>query len=154
MASWYLDLRATGGHYAPASLEQIKVFVSTIYQTDTQVTTPDLVLVNPTRQVNFAEWNPNATQLAIINEDRALRIWDARTGQKLLVINDAMDATWSPDGTKLAVRDSQGETRIVNAENGEVFDTLGTLSQWPMWSPDSTRIADVSNGVLAIWGRD
>ena len=115
---------------------------------------PALMLASTATWITSVVWNPDTTRIATTSEDKVLRVWDARTGRVLFTVDDVSSAIWSPDGTRLAVHGELPATRIVSAESGEVLGMIDTLSPSVDWSPDSTRIADVSSGVLTIWGQE
>jgi WD40 repeat protein len=61
-------------------------------------------------------FSPDGTRLATVGFDNTTRLWDASTGQELLILTgnelNTASVRFSPDGTRLAVSGGDGTVRI------------------------------------------
>ena len=106
----------------------------------------------------FVLFSPDGTILASECEDE-LRLWNARTGETLLTIEDERYdsvVAFSPDGTTFIVTDWDGDSdiRLWDVATGEHL-TL-EYERWNeptdvLFSPDSTTLAVVSEGDFRLW---
>ncbi|MCX6101269.1 MAG: hypothetical protein NTV92_07595 [Candidatus Bipolaricaulota bacterium] len=50
-------------------------------------------------------WSPDGTRIATASSDGTARIWDAQTGNQLLILEQGTESrwgiAWSPDGTRV-----------------------------------------------------
>lgn len=96
--------------------------------------------------VQAIAYSADGARLASVGRDKALRVWDPRTGERVASVQ--LDATptavaFSPDGAWLAVGFSELQVQLVNLAEAKVTLTLahpnviGALA----FSPDGTRLA-------------
>jgi WD40 repeat protein len=112
--------------------------------------------------------SPNGREIAAVDENGYITIWDSTTGQKLRRFRGQSKAIWCvafrPDGALLATGDRSGQVKIWDALSG------GELRAWTMpghgsyigaiaFSPDGSRLAFAHNredsskvrSTIAIW---
>jgi WD40 repeat protein len=95
-------------------------------------------------------WSPDGKKILTTSVGgNGATIWDAETGEKILVFKEHSGgigfSTWSPNGQRIATGDFSGVAKIWDAETGAVllsfsFPVGGFLFQVD-WSPDGTRLA-------------
>jgi WD40 repeat protein/tetratricopeptide (TPR) repeat protein len=71
--------------------------------------------------INSVSWHPKEDRIASGGDDGSVRIWDAVSGQTLLIL--PLDAAvtqveWSPDGMMLAAKDENGRITLWDASEG------------------------------------
>ena len=115
-----------------------------------------------TRTPVFVEWSPDGKHIASGGLDETVHIWQAATGQHVLLYREHSKAIpvsaisivrWSPDGTRIASSDTFAHIRIWNVANGQTTTTytnyaaslFGAGAYSLSWSPDGARIAFASN---------
>jgi WD40 repeat protein len=118
-------------------------------------------------------WSPDGSRLMTTGGNdqvgapaNPIRIFDAESGEELLVIDEHAGniwwGSWSPDGRRIATGSSDGTTRIWDAATGAELLTLDTPNNWansPEWSPDGRFLAiglfsfdeDTESGVWRVW---
>ncbi len=116
------------------------------------------------RGASCVAWRPDDARLVTGGSDLTLRIWDAESGEQLLVLRgheawiDEVD--WSPDGGRIASSADDGTVRVWDAETGEELLVLAheteNVARRPVyevaWSPDGSRIASAGrDSFLKIW---
>nr|WP_249731943.1 TIR domain-containing protein [Roseococcus sp. SDR] len=102
---------------------------------------------------------PDGTRLASAGDDGTLRIWDVRSGSRLLTLHGHLDwvlaCAFAPDGTRLASAGSGGTLRIWDAHSGVALLTLRGnegMARGCAFAPDGTRLASAGDdGTLRIW---
>ncbi|MEA1977880.1 MAG: WD40 repeat domain-containing protein [Chloroflexota bacterium] len=96
------------------------------------------------------DWSPDGTRLAAANADEIIRVWDAGTGEELVLLDhhtDFVDAVaWSPDGNTIATGDDDGILYLWDASTGEIINSYdGTSTCYSInaldWSPDGNWLA-------------
>jgi WD40 repeat protein len=91
-------------------------------------------------------WSPEGKRLLVSGGDAAVRVWDAVSGDVLLILpivaERAQCAAWSPDGMRIVTANQSGPVRVWDATSG---DELAAFAENPpyavSWSPDGARIA-------------
>ena len=111
----------------------------------------------------FVLFSPDGNMLASECEDDMLRLWNTRTGETLLTIEDKRSyrssvVAFSPDGTKFVVTDWDGDTdvRVWNVATREhltlEYDQWGAAEATDvLFSPDSTTLAVESEDDFRLW---
>jgi WD40 repeat protein len=122
-----------------------------------------LILTGLTAQVAKGIFSPDASQLIGFDTDNNAIIWDVDTRGRLVELANVYDAVWSPDGLMIAVYGSDGFIRVIDSQSGEILYIFERYWQEPgrswedrlqvIWSPDSSRIALLDEGVLFIYNR-
>ncbi len=107
-------------------------------------------------------WSPNGTHIASASEDKTAQIWNAFTGDNIIVYaghdNKVWSVSWSPDGTRI-VSTSDGKAdknvQVWDALSGNlIFSYTGHVQgvTTAAWSPDGKLIASASmDGEIKIW---
>lgn len=112
----------------------------------------------------YAEWSPDGQYIAtgcVYSADGNCpsRIWDAQTGETLLMLEGAGSDTyfleWSPDGKWLATAHTGGIVTVWDTVTGQARLVFAGHDEWitdVTWSPDGTRCAsgDVA-GTVKGW---
>jgi WD40 repeat protein len=112
-------------------------------------------------------WSPDGTRIVSSdsgfsesNDGGILHIWSVDGGAQLFTYDPHAHSVrehvaWSPDGTRIAL--GQGTHLTVwNADgSGLLFSYESDLYPYPLWSPDSTRIASISEfRDVDVWNAD
>jgi WD40 repeat protein len=81
--------------------------------------------LNDVRAVSFS---PDGKRLATASADDTARVWDATSGQELLVLRGHSSlvaaVAFSPDGTRLATASWDKTAKVWDASNGQELMTL------------------------------
>lgn len=122
-----------------------------------------LILTGLTAQVAKGIFSPDASQLIGFDTDNNAIIWDVDTQARLVELANVYDAVWSPSGLMIAVYGSEGVIRVIDSQSGEILHIFERHWQEPgrswedrlqiIWSPDSSRIALLDQGILFIYDR-
>jgi len=113
--------------------------------------------------VTGAAWSPDGTRILTVSgnpdlgsPDTTARIWDANTGETLLVIDrhtaSVSNGEWSPDGTRIATISNDDTMRVWDATSGAELLSLSAPSNYATemkWSLDGKYIAVGLDGALA-----
>src|SRR5258708_6239776 len=91
--------------------------------------------------------------------DRPVKVWDARTGQRLVLYTGHLGTvdtlTWSPDGTRIASGSDDSTVQVWDARSGRLLLTYrGHPSgvRALAWSPDGRRLVSGSNdNTIQVW---
>jgi WD40 repeat protein/serine/threonine protein kinase/Leucine-rich repeat (LRR) protein len=109
-------------------------------------------------------FSPDGQRLAG-SADGTVKVWDAHSGQQLLIVNGlgvgAQNVCFSPDGQRLALGGKDGTMKVLDVRNGQELLTLrGTslgrtgenLSGTNCFSPDGQRLAIAGyDQTVRIW---
>lgn len=73
-------------------------------------------------------FSADGTQLASVGRDKALKIWNLKTGEVVRTITGAeqqlSSVAWSGDGKRLGVGDAGLQVRLIDATSGTVLQTI------------------------------
>jgi WD40 repeat protein len=104
-------------------------------------------------------WSPDGQQIASLETNGSIHIWQARTRACLLVYpghaDVGEDLAWSPDGTRLASCGIDQMVRVWRATDGESrwrWRVKGSIVHTLAWSPDSHYLAcGASDSTVHVW---
>lgn len=105
-------------------------------------------------------WSPDGTRIVSGGADATAQVWDAFTGQPLLVFQDhtaSVNAVaWSPDGQFIATGGSDSLVYVWNAVTGTIVTDYrghqGWIYRGLAWSPDGTHIVSASwDKTVQVW---
>jgi WD40 repeat protein len=90
-------------------------------------------------------WSTDGTRIVTFSADKLGRIWDAATGEELLVfpgISGASAPMWSPEGNRILTGGLGGAVKVYDALTGNelVNYDIGMPAE-ASWSPDGKHIA-------------
>lgn len=100
--------------------------------------------------------SPNGNYAAAVDDAYNGMLWDATTGNPLAMLANVAQIAWSPDESHLVVQRLDGSLWVLNA-NGTIRTPLPVIAsvQEPVgrffWSPDSSHLAHLYNGVIDLW---
>jgi serine/threonine protein kinase/WD40 repeat protein len=107
-------------------------------------------------------FSPDGTRLASVSKDRALRLWDAATGElrlSALAHRSALEAVaFSPDGALLATGDREGVIALWDGRTAAPLVRVGGAAEpGPVWrlqfSATGRFLAAVGGNGVAVWER-
>jgi WD40 repeat protein len=114
--------------------------------------------------VNPLAWSPDNTYIASGAEDRAIQVWEAKTGKTLVkytphaynIDTSISSVAWSPDGTYIASNGyPDGSVQVWNAKTGATlvdFKGHSGYADTVAWSPDGRSIASGgADKTIQIW---
>ena len=114
---------------------------------------------DPTSDIGIAAWSPDSKRLLTGggndeqgSQDTTGRVWDAETGEELLVFNghtmSVWPGDWSPDGSRISTFGNEGTVRIWDSSTGDELLTLtvpAVYGGYTWWSPDGQHLAYVGS---------
>ncbi|MCP4289575.1 MAG: protein kinase [Gammaproteobacteria bacterium] len=111
-------------------------------------------------EFNGAVWSPDGSRILTASWDGTARVWDAKTGEELLILSGHTDvllggARWNSDGSRILTASDDRTARVWDANTGEELLTLSgheDLVNRAGWSPDENRILTAGDdGTARIW---
>ncbi|MCL4878941.1 MAG: TIR domain-containing protein [Anaerolineae bacterium] len=107
--------------------------------------------------VSWAFWNQDGTRVLSYSSDGTARLWDATTGEALLVLwhdGAVRGAYWALNDTRILTASADGTARLWDASTGELLLTVrhaATVDGVTM-HPDGTKILTYSDDFTArVW---
>jgi len=118
---------------------------------------------NHTGKIRSVAWSPDSKYVASASEDMTVQVWEAATGNTVLIYRGHTDwvnsVSWSPDGTHLVSASNDKTARIWNLHYGSMILTYEGHGGWrggsisaAAWSPDGIHIATASlDKTVQVW---
>ena len=97
--------------------------------------------------------SPEGTYLAGLDADDNMIVWHISSERKILNFSNIIEMHWNPNEDVLALITQDG-LQLVNSATFKEFISINITITAPdviTWSPDSTQLAIVKDGVLTIW---
>jgi WD40 repeat protein/serine/threonine protein kinase len=117
-----------------------------------------LAMTGHSDTVQSVAFSPDGLKILTASDDRTARVWDAGTGQQLLVMKHAgrvTSAAFSPDGKRIVTASLDKTARVWDAVTGQLSIALEghTAGVWSAsFSPDGQRVLTASSDKTArIW---
>ena len=116
------------------------------------------LLSGHTKTILAANFSPDNSKIASISYDSTVRVWDAQSGEELLVLEGKPSTfnsvAFSPDNNRLVIVDT-GTAYIIDIESGDVVNTVEGNSpciQSAVYMLDGKRLlTQCIGGLLQIW---
>jgi WD40 repeat protein/tRNA A-37 threonylcarbamoyl transferase component Bud32 len=94
----------------------------------------------------YVRFSPDGARFSIARSN-GVRVYDARTGQPVLTLNEPLwmqDSSFSPDGARITVNGKDGVLRILDGRTGQQVLAIKRPDpiHAPVFSPDGSRIVD------------
>nr|WP_224247481.1 TIR domain-containing protein [Hyalangium gracile] len=110
-------------------------------------------------RVTACAWSPDGQRVLSGSDDRAMKVWDAASGECLLTLSGhggpVNACAWSPDGQCVLSGSSDRAMKVWDAASGECLLTLsghGGEVNACAWSPDGQRVLSGSDdGAMKVW---
>jgi WD40 repeat protein len=109
-------------------------------------------------RVATAAGGPIRKAIGLPKPDCTARVWDARTGQPLVVLRghagELTCVAFSADGSRIATASQDRTARIWDARTGKLLHVLAghTFDVWGVcFSPDGSRLATAGGGTARVW---
>jgi tRNA A-37 threonylcarbamoyl transferase component Bud32/tetratricopeptide (TPR) repeat protein len=101
-------------------------------------------------------FSPDGARIAARGNDGVVRVYNARTGERALVLKGPAVLrvpVFSPDSARIAARGKDGVVRVYDARAGQEAIALKgpALLGDPVFSPDGARIAARYDGGVLVW---
>jgi serine/threonine protein kinase len=110
--------------------------------------------------VHSLSWLPDGRRIISASNDKAVHVWDAMTGNNLLIYQDRSDAVrvvaGSPDGSRIATAGSDALVRVWDFATNRLIVTypghLGNAINAMAWSPKQQILASAAtDGTVHVW---
>ncbi|MBV7333108.1 hypothetical protein KFU94_33730 [Chloroflexi bacterium TSY] len=107
-----------------------------------------------------AKWNADESRILTVSDDHTARVWDAATGQQLVLLSGHTDSvrtpSWNRDESRILTAGDDGTVRIWDAATGAELLVLPVVSSdrtnMAAWSPDDRRILTAAgDGLGRVW---
>jgi WD40 repeat protein len=102
-------------------------------------------------------YSPDGKRIASVSGDTTARVWDAQTGEQILLLSDILGksrgVSFSPDGKRLATGSDDQTVRIWDTNTGKEVLALTTPGNPSVvtFSPDGQRLAAVVADRVIVW---
>jgi WD40 repeat protein/DNA-binding CsgD family transcriptional regulator len=118
-----------------------------------------LIIQGHFRPARDVAWSPDGSKLTSASDDNTIMVWDARTGENLLMLSghteDVTSVEWSPDGMRLASGSRDNAVFLWDVQTGELVETLRAYSseiRAIAWSLDGAHLASGDlDGRVVLW---
>lgn len=111
------------------------------------------VLDGHTDRLRGTVWSPDGSMLASGSVDGKVIVWNAKTGEQLLVLSDISGGglDWSPDSKMLITGSSNGSMVIWDVSSGKQIQTIDSTTGAAVWSPEGDVVAIIAGGTITLW---
>jgi len=109
--------------------------------------------------IRRSSFSPDGTKIVTASDDNTARIWDAKSGATIAVLEGhtwrVFDAVFSRDGRRILTASGDNTARLWDSDSGKLLATLEGHTSWvtsARFSPDGSRILTASkDGTARVW---
>ncbi|MER8842904.1 TIR domain-containing protein [Mesorhizobium sp. M0913] len=103
-----------------------------------------------------AAFSPDGKHIITASSDKTARVWDATTGEQLMVLaghkEQVNSAAFAPDGRRIVTGSNDNTARVWDAVTGAQIIVIDGARESASFSPDGMRIVAVSlDGTARVW---